>query len=78
MSTTTLKLDWDDDTIGMVRVACLAVAEVLVSKGHLPGDWNRKDAARLRTAAADISSYVESRDLAKQFLAVDELLGRSA
>lgn len=73
MSTTTLKLDWDDDTIGIVRIACLAVAEIYESKGHLPGDWNIKDAARLREAVRDINGYVESREEVKRAIAVDML-----
>lgn len=71
--TTTLKVDWDDDTISAVRVACLAVAQVYESMGMLPGLWNLHDAGMLYRAAEDIKSYVESRELVKQDQVVAKL-----
>jgi hypothetical protein len=76
MATTTLKLDWDDDTIAAVRVACLAAAEIYEAMGSLPGFWNLNDAVRLRTAADNMRAYVESREAVKQSLIVDKLLKR--
>jgi hypothetical protein len=65
--TTTLKLDWDDDTIAAVRPACLVVAGAYESMGHgLPGAWNLADARLLLAAAEDIRAYIESREQVKQ------------
>lgn len=76
MAITTLKLDWDDNTIAAVRIACLAVAEVYEAMGSLPGFWNLSDAVRLRTAAENMNAYVESRENVKQSQVVDALLNR--
>ena len=82
MATTTLKLDWDDNTIAATRVACLAVAEVYEAMadevGALPGHWNLKEAAQLRNAASDMALYVASRETVKQSQVVDALLNRQA
>jgi hypothetical protein len=74
--TTTLKVDWDADTIAAVRVACLAVGQVYESLGALPGCWNLADAGRLFKAAEDIRAYVEAREQVKQEGVVRQLLNR--
>jgi hypothetical protein len=74
VSTTTLKVDWDDDTINAVRTACLAAAEAYESMGaSLPGNWNLSDALHLRAAAEDIRAYVWSREAVRQDHIIREL-----